>query len=422
MLIEGARRVGKSTIAEEFAKNEYKSYLLIDFNKVSDEVKQVFINERENIDLFFNSIKQYYGIELYERESLIIFDEVQCFPIARSYIKYLVQDGRYDFLETGSLISIKENVQDIVIPSEEESIKMYPLDFEEFLWAMGNTVAMPFLKDCFDNKKSIGPLHNKFMRDFRTYILVGGMPQAVIEYVNTKSFASVDKVKKEILNLYHKDIMKYSGNNKTKVLSIYDRIPGQLSKGNKRFLLSSISNSARNRDYEEAFEWLAESMIINLCFNTTDPNIGLALTSDETSIKCYSSDTGLLITQTFLNKSYLDNELYKAILFDKLSINEGMIMENYVAQALRCKGYDLYFYTKYDDNVEDTMEIDFIIVQDKKMNPIEVKSGRYNKHTSIDRFKKKYSKNVGTRYVLHTKDLKIENDIVYLPLYMTIFL
>ncbi len=423
MLIEGARRVGKSTIAIEFGKNEYRSYILIDFNNVAPEVIDIFINDRQDMDLFFNKLKSFYKTELYQRDTLIIFDEVQQFPIARSFIKYLVADGRYDYLETGSLIRLKKNVKDIVIPSEEDSIEMFPLDYEEFCWALGDTTTVPYLRKCFENRESLGSFHNHFMNDFRTYLLVGGMPQAVIEYAKYKDFEKVDKIKKSILKLYHDDIYKYGDGNEDRVLLIYDNIPGELSKGNKKFILSSLEVNARNREYKNAFMWLNEAMIVNICVNTTDPNIGLALTADTNSIKCYSSDTGLLVTQTFINKSFITNEIYKAILFDNLSINEGMIIENYVAQVLRTNGYKLYFYTNYDKETRsNAMEVDFIIVQDKKLNPIEVKSGNYNKHTSIDRFKKKYGKKVGTRYVLHTKDLKVEGDIIYLPLYMAMFL
>ena len=422
LLIEGARRIGKSTIAEQFALNEYDEYILIDFNIAPDEIKNLFIHERSDIDLILQKLQSYYGKVLPLRKSLIIFDEVQFCPEARSLIKYLVADGRYDYLETGSLISIKKNVQNIIIPSEEKKISMYPLDFEEFLWALGDTKTMPYLKQCFDNKTKVDIAHNRIMKDFRTYVLVGGMPQAILEYVKTKSFDKVDDKKRDILSLYHDDINKY-GDNSKKLVMMYDNIPGQLSNGSKKYKLASIDKSARNQNYENELAWLDDAKIINLCNNVTDPSIGLGLTKDENSYKCYQSDVGLLVTQAFINKPFVDNEIYKAILFDKLNVNEGMIMENFVAQTLKTKGYELYYYFKNDnDVVENNMEIDFLIIQDKKLNPIEVKSGDYKKHTSIDRFKQKYNKSVGTRYVLHTKDLKVEDDIVYLPLYMAIFL
>ena len=422
LLIEGARRIGKSTIAEEFAKNEYNEYILIDFNIAPDEIKNLFIHERSDIDLILQKLQSFYRKVLPVRKSLIIFDEVQFCPEARSLIKYLVADGRYDYLETGSLISIKKNVQNIIIPSEEKKINMYPLDFEEFLWALGDTTTVPFLKHCYDNKTKVDIAHNSIMKDFRTYVLVGGMPQSVVEYIKTKSFDKVDDKKRDILSLYHDDINKH-GDNSKKIIRIYDNIPSQLSNGNKKYKLASIDKTARNQNYENELTWLDEARIVNLCNNVTDPSIGLDLTKDENSYKCYQSDVGLLVTQAFINKPYVDNEIYKAILFDKLNVNEGMIMENYVAQTLKTNGYELFYYSKNDNEViENNMEVDFIIVQDKKLNPIEVKSGDYKKHTSIDRFKEKYKKNVGTRYILHTKDLKVEGDIIYLPLYMTMFL
>lgn len=422
LLIEGARRIGKSTIVEEFAKNEYDEYILIDFNIAPDEIKNLFIHERSDIDLLLQKLQSYYGKILPERKSLIVFDEVQFCPEARSLIKYLVKDRRYDYVETGSLISIKRNVENIIIPSEEEKISMFPMDFEEFLWAIGDTATIPFLRKCFENKECVDIAHKRIMKDFRTYVLVGGMPQAVLEYVETKNFEKVDKKKRNILELYKEDINKY-GTNSEKINMIYENIPGQLSNGSKKYKLSSIDKVARNQNYEYELAWLNEAKIVNLCHNVTDPSIGLSLTKDVNSYKCYQSDVGLLVTQAFINKPFIKNDIYKSILFDKLNVNEGMIMENYVAETLKNNGYELFYYSKNDNNViENNMEVDFLIVQDKKVNPIEVKSGEYKKHTSLDRFKDKFKENVGTRYVLHTKDLKVEGDIVYLPLYMTMFL
>lgn len=423
LLIEGARRVGKSTLAENFAKNEYKSYILIDFNVAPREITNLFTENRDDLNTIFNTLEVYYKTKLEERNSVIIFDEVQQCPPARSLIKYLVADGRYDFIETGSLIRLRRNIQDITIPSEEERLQMYPLDFEEFLWALQDETTVPYLRQCFENKTAIGAAHRKIMRDFRTYLLVGGMPQAVLAYLSNNDFEAADRAKRAILNLYHEDIHKYSEGNDEKVIAIFDGIPGQLSKGNKRFMLSSISETARNRSYEEAFNWLDESMTVNMCYNVTDPSVGLALTEQLTTAKCYLADTGLLVTQAFLSKPYLDNEIYRAILLDKLNVNEGMIAENYVAQALKMKGYKLYFYANNsDEKREDDMEVDFLISQENKLNPIEVKSGEYHRHSSIDKFKAKFGKKIGTRYVLHTKDLKTEKGLVYLPLYMAMFL
>lgn len=424
LLIEGARRVGKSTIAQEFGKNEYKSYLYIDFNKndISD-IKDIFENHSSDLDEFFELLKVRFNTELYERNSLIIFDEVQKYPKARELTKYLVEYKKYDVLLTGSLISIKKNIIDITIPSEEQVIKMYPLDFEEFLWANNDNTTIPFIKKCYEDKKPVGVLHNNIMKKLRTYLLVGGMPQSISIFIETNNYSSCDEKKKDILNLYSKDIYKSGDGNESKAEAIYNNIPGQLSNGSKKFTFSSISNNTRYDDLIGAINWLKESMIVNICYSVNDPSIALSLTKDESAFKCYSSDTGLLITQSFRTKNYLDNEVYKAILFDKFNVNEGMIVENFVAQTLKTNGYDLYYYSKNDNNnSKNTMEVDFLIVQDKKLNPIEVKSGNYNKHTSIDRFKDKYKKTIGTRYIIHTKDLKVEDDIVYIPLYMTMFL
>ena len=422
LLIEGARRIGKSTIAEEFAKNEYEDYILIDFNKAPVEINNLFIYDRSDVNILLQKIQSYYGKVLTNRKSLIIFDEIQMCPEARSMIKYLVEDGRYDYLETGSLIPIKDNVKNITIPSEEKKINMYPMDFEEFLWALGDKNTIPFLRKCYLEKTKVDIAHHRIMKDFKTYILVGGMPQAVKAYLETRSFDKVDDIKRDILSLYHEDIYKH-GTSSKKIIKIYDNIPSQLSHGSKKFKITSIDKNARTQNYEEDLTWLDEAKMVNICNNVNDPNVSLSLTKDEENFKCYQSDVGLLVTQAFINKPYVDNEIYKSILFDKLNINEGMIMENYVAQALRFNGYELFYYAKNDnDIVDNNMEIDFLIVQDKKLNPIEVKAGNYKKHTSIDRFKNKYKKNVGTRYVLHTKDLRVDKDVVYLPLYMAMFL
>ena len=424
LLIEGARRVGKSYLCEQFAKNEYKSHIIIDFRSTPKDVLDVFENDSSNLDLFFSKLSLFYSTTLYKRESVIIFDEVQQFPRARQLIKYLVADGRYDFIETGSLIRLKKNVQDIVIPSEEEHMEMFPLDFEEFLWALGDEVTIPFLKQCFDTNTALGQgVHRKVMNDFRQYVLVGGMPQAVLTYVNTKDFEAVDIVKRRILNLYRDDVSKFAEGYEDKVYAIFDGIPGQLSKKEKKYRLSSLSKKARFRSYEDSFIWLAEAMIVNICYNATDPNIGLALCSDHAKQKCYMADTGLLITHTFMDSPYMENDLYKAILFDKLSINEGMIMENIVVQMLRRNGHKPYFYSRNDKkNRANHMEIDFLITQKRKIAPIEVKSGNYKRHSSLDKFREKFSRNLSHSYILYTKDVMIKDDIIHLPIYMAMFL
>ena len=424
LLIDGARRTGKSFLCKEFGENEYKSYLIIDFGNVSNEIIDLFENESSNLDFFFIKLSAYYGIQFYERDTLIVFDEVQQFPRARQLIKYLVKDGRYDYIETGSLLSLKRNVKDIIIPSEEEHIRLYPLDFEEFLWALGDKTTTPFLKLCFQEKKPLGQaMHRKVMNDFRQYILVGGMPQAVNEYVQSKNFANVDKIKKNILTLYRNDVSKFATGYENKVLMIFDDIPGQLSKKEKKYKLSSIRKGARFRDYEDAFMWLNDAMIVNSCYNCTDPNVGFALSSDFTTRKCYMADTGLLISLTFMDNDYTSNDLYKAVLFNRLNINEGMLMENVVAQILRTNGHKLYFYSRVDaDHRENHMEIDFVISDGRKIYPIEVKSSTYKKHSSLDKFKTKFGKRIGASYILYQKDLMVRDGVVHLPIYMAMFL
>ncbi|GHU63457.1 ATPase [Clostridia bacterium] len=424
LMIDGARRVGKSFLCEYFAQNEYKSHIIIDFGNAPKDILDLFDNDSSDLDLFFAKLSAFYSKILYERKSIIIFDEVQQFPRARQLIKYLVADGRYDFIETGSLIRLKKNVQDIIIPSEEEHIEMFPLDFEEFLWALGDNATVPFLKQCFDIKIALGQtLHRKIMNDFRQYILVGGMPQAVLEYVKMKSFEAVDVVKRRILELYREDVSKFAEGYEDKVFAIFDGIPGQLSKKEKRYRLSSISKQARFRSYEDSFVWLNEAMVVNTCYNATDPNIGLALSADHATQKCYMADTGLLVTHAFINSPYIENDLYKEILFDKLSINEGMIMENVVAQMLRRNGHKPYFYSRNDkENRENHMEIDFLISEKKKIAAIEVKSGSYKFHSSLDKFKKKFSSKLSNSYILYTKDVMMKDGIIHLPIYMTMFL
>ena len=424
LLIDGARRVGKSYIAEEFAKNEYKSYILVDFGNVPNDVLHLFAQESSDLDLFFAKLSAFYGIKLFKRDSLIVFDEVQQFPRARQLIKYLVADGRYDYLETGSLIRLKKNVQDIIIPSEEEHIEMFPMDFEEFLWAMGDTVTVPLIKACFESKKPLGQaLHRKIMNDFRQYVLVGGMPQSVAAYLNGKDFEASDMAKRRILKLYHDDVSKFAEGYEDKVFALFDGIPAQLSKKKKKYKLSSLGKKARFRSYEDSFVWLNESMIVNTCFNATDPNVGLAFSADHSTQKCYMADTGLLVTQTFMDKAFTENGLYRAILFDKLSINEGMIMENVVAQMLRTNGHKLYFYSRTDaTNRKNDMEIDFLITEGNKICPIEVKSNNYVSHSSLDKFRDKFSSKIGNSYILYSKDVIVKDGIIHLPIYMAMFL
>lgn len=426
LLIDGARRVGKSYIAQEFAKKEYKSYILIDFNRAPAEITDLFVHYLNDLNMFFLYLSNFYGVKLYERESLIIFDEVQLFPKARAAIKYLVEDGRYDYVETGSLMTIKKNVADIVIPSEERHMKMYPLDFEEFLWALDNDTLMDFIRLCFEEKKPMGQvLHRKTMDYFRQYLIIGGMPQAVKTYRNSHDFDQVDCVKRDILELYRADIIKHAEGYQMKVAQIFDAIPAQLQKHDTKFKFSSLKKEARFREYKDALFWLSDAMITNICYNSTAPNIGLKLNMDRMTLKCYMADTGLLISHAFDENGLVSEEIYKKLLFDKLEVNKGMIMENIVAQMLTASGHKLYFYSNPSrDDASLRMEIDFLTAKSKISNrhnisPIEVKSSKNYTLTSLRKFKEKYKEQLHIPYVLHPNDLKEENGILFLPLYMT---
>lgn len=432
LLIEGARRIGKSYIVEEFAKNEYDSYLLIDFSRVNPKVIEFFDLYLDDLDMLFTSLELYGKKKLIPRKnptdeasSLIIFDEIQFCPRARSAIKHLVADHRFDYIETGSLISIKKNVKDIMLPSEEHAIEMYPMDFEEFLWAMGDEMMMPFIKMQFEKRKPMEAFHRKALDYFRQYMIVGGMPQAVQTYVDTRDFDKVDERKRDILSIYRNDIRKYADNQETKVAAIFEELPGQLQKHEKKFRLADLQSHARMRDYSEAFFWLSDAKIINYCYNSTEPSIGLKLNEDRTTLKCYMGDTGLLISHAFDERGIVTSELYQKLMFDKLEVNEGMLVENIVAQMLRAAGHKLYFFSKYSaKEADERMEIDFLIAKPTitsrhNISPIEVKSGSHYTITSLKKCIKKYDKQLATPYVLHDKDLKVEDGIMYLPLYMT---
>lgn len=378
----------------------------------------------EDVDTLLENIQLHYKRQLNPRKSLIIFDEVQACPRAREAIKTLVADGRYDYLETGSLISIKKNVKDILIPSEEDSIEMYPMDFEEFLWAMGDEMLMPYIKKQFDARKPMGEFHRRAMEYFRKYLIIGGMPQAVNAYLETKDFKKVDATKRQILRLYRNDIRKYADNVETKVTAIFDEIPGQLSKHEKKFRLSALEDEARMRNYEDAFFWLDDAKIINCCYNTTEPNVSLRLNEERTTLKCYMLDTGLLLSHTFNARGIMSQEIYQKLMFDKLEINEGMLIENIVAQMLRANGHKLFFYSSNSDNAENRMEIDFLIQKEivtsrHNISPIEVKSGDRYTLSSLRKCMKKFQEWMSTPYVIHSKDLQVEEGIVYIPLYMT---
>ena len=425
LMIEGARRVGKSYIAQEFARNEYDSYILIDFSKAPARVKGWFDEYLEDIPTLLQNIQLHYKKQLTPRRSLIIFDEVQKCPRAREAIKALVEDGRFDYLETGSLISIKKNVENIVIPSEEDGLDMYPMDFEEFLWAMGNEVMMPYIRERFERQQPMGEFHREALHYFRQYLIVGGMPQAVAEYAASRDFKRVDAVKRQILRLYKNDIKKYAGTATARVSAIYDAIPGQLQKKEKKFSLAALSDEARMREYDSAFFWLEDSKMVNISYNTTAPNIGLQLNEDRTTLKCYFCDTGLLISLAFSARGIVTNEIYQKLMFDKLEIDEGMLVENIVAQMLKASGNQLFFYSNYDkEEAENRMQVDFLIQKEvvtsrHNISPIEVKSSTGYTLTSIQKCIKKFGQYLSTPYVLHTKDVEKKDGLVYLPLYMT---
>ena len=426
LLIEGARRIGKSTICEEFGKNEYESYLLIDFAKKDKEVERYFEQYLNDLDTFFMLLQTHFGTKLTERNSLIIFDEVQMFPQARAAIKYLVADGRYDYIETGSLISIRENVKNIVIPSEERNINMYPLDFEEFAIALEEDLLVEYIKKCFEKREPLErSMHNQAMLLFHQYMLVGGMPMPVVAFIESKKdFTEADKEKRDILKLYREDIMKIDMRYRSKVLAIYDQIPGFLSQHEKRVVFKKLQDGSYADQYEETFFWLSDSMISNECFLCNDPNVGLSLNETRSYVKCYMGDTGLLVSHAFDENELLEDEVYKQILAGKLQINEGMLYENAIAQMLVSNGHKLYFYTHYNENKHrNDMEIDFIISNNSrlkyKMFPSEVKSGKQYKTTSLNNFREKYKERIGESYIIHPRNLIVKDGIICIPPYMT---
>ena len=431
LMIEGARRVGKSYIVKEFAQREYKSYILIDFFKVGDDIKDLFKNYKNNLDMLFTYLSTYFSTKLYPRESIIVFDEIEFCPDARAAIKYLVEDGRYDYLETGSLLGMNRSTQedDYLVPSEEEKMDMHPMDFEEFLWAMGEETLMDFIRMCFDKKQPVGQsMHRKIMDYFRLYLIVGGMPQAVLEYLDTRSFEDVDRVKRQILNLYHNCIERYAGKFATKVNSIYEAIPAQLQLHDHKFQLADIDKNARFRNYASAFFWLRDAKMVNLAFNTTEPSIGLGMKQKDNSLKCYMNDTGLMISHAFNERGIVSDQLYQKILKDKLEINAGMLMENIVAQMLTASGCKLFFYSNSSrENKEDRMEIDFLISKKTitsrhNISPIEVKSSTGFTTISLEKCIKKYSSHLAQAYIIHTGDVKPDGNYLYIPLYMVLCL
>ena len=415
VLVEGARRIGKSTVVEEFAKHEYKSYILIDFNKASERVKSLF-DDLTDLDFIFLFLQSIYHTTLYQRESVIIFDEVQKCPMARQAIKYLVQDGRYDYIETGSLISIKQNTEHITIPSEEDTIEMYPMDYEEFRWAMGDTATLPLLRQSLERNRSMGDdLNRQYMRDLRLYMLVGGMPQAVSEYLNTKNLRSVDMVKRKILKLYFDDFRKIDKTGK--IGRLFQAIPAMLSHGIGRFYPTAIIKGVGADKMEDLLIALEDSKTVNIAYHADDPNVGLPLSEDKSRMKIYVGDIGLMVTLAFGDKSFAENVLYDKLLADRLQANMGYVYENLVAQMLKSSGNNLYFHTWPKDD-KHNYEVDFLLSRGAKICPIEVKSASYKSHVSLDAFCKKFLSRVGNRYVVYTKDLRHDGETTLLPIYM----
>jgi hypothetical protein len=415
-LIKGARRVGKSTVAEEFAKNEYQSYILIDFAECKPEVKSLF-QDISDLDHLFLRLQFLYHVELKRRESVIIFDEVQLQPTARQAIKYLVKDGRYDYIETGSLISIRKNIEHILIPSEEVSFHMYPMDYEEFRWALGDTATVNLLRQSLRDHISLGDAVNRqLMRDFRLYMLVGGMPQAVSAYLESNNLGRVDRVKRQIIHLYEQDFARIdpTGN----AAKLFHQIPAQLTGNANRYQVWSASDGVRFSSLAETFAEMKESMVVNMAYHANDPSVGLSLHLDSNRFKMYVGDTGLFITLAFWDKAYTDNQIYQKLLTDKLSVDLGYVYENVVAQMLKASGHELYYYTFPTDSGKHNYEVDFLIADDDKISPIEVKSSGYKTHASLDAFCTKYSSRIRHKYLLYTKDFHKEQDVLYVPVYM----
>lgn len=420
VLIQGARRVGKSTIAEEFAANEYETYILVDFAACSTEIRDLF-NDMSDLNRIFMRLQLEYGTELKERKSAIIFDEVQLAPKARQAIKYLVKDGRYDYIETGSLISIRKNVKDILIPSEEVKLHMYPMDYEEFKWALGDTATIKLLQNCFNSRTSLGDATNrKLMRDFRLYMLIGGMPQAVSAYLETNNLEKVDSVKRAIITLYEDDFNKIdqTGN----ASRMFRQIPAQLTNNANRYLTWRATDGTRSSNLAGLISEIKESMVVNMAYHANDPSAGMALHQDPDKYKMFIGDTGLFVTIAFWDKKFTDNTIYHKLLSDKLSADLGYVYENVIAQMLKAAGHELYYYTFPTDSRKHNYEVDFLIADGDKVSPIEVKSSGYKAHVSLDAFCSKFSARIKNKYLIYTKDMRKEEDVLYLPAYMTMFL
>lgn len=420
LLIEGARRIGKSTVVEVFAKNEYESYILIDFSRASKAVKSLF-EDISDLDYLFLQLQLQYKADLHERKSVIIFDEVQQCPLARQAIKALVEDHRYDYIETGSLISIKRNVKDILIPSEERKINMYPMDYEEFLWAIGDISTIPLLKKIFDSGKPLGDqIHRKLFRDFRLYMLVGGMPQAVNEYIETNNFRKVDQIKRDILNLYEDDFKKIDQTGKLSYL--FDAIPAQLNKNASRYQVSSVLKGERAESVLELIAELKDSKTVLVSYHANDPNVGMSNNKDLAKFKLFVCDTGLFTTLMFKDRDFTENMIYEKLLNDKLGANLGYLYENVVAQILTANGNELFYHAFMNESTRRNYEIDFLLARKNKVCPLEVKSSGYKTHASLDAFSKKFSDRILNKYLVYTKDFAKDGEIVCLPVYFVPFL
>ena len=419
LLVKGARRVGKSTIVEEFARQEYDSYMLIDFARASEEVKSLF-NDLMDLDYIFLRLQAIYNVILQERRSVIIFDEVQKCPLARQAIKQLVKDHRYDYIETGSLISIRKNTEGIIIPSEETRIDMFPMDYEEFRWALGDKATVPLLRQFFDKQMPLGQAFRKSMRDFRLYMLVGGMPQAVNEYLDTNNLSKVDTVKREIIDLYFDDFLKIDPSGRA--AQLFQAIPSELSKNASRYQVSSVLSDSERKNLSEVLRAMKDSMVVNFSYYSNDPNVGFALNSDKDQYKMFVGDTGLFITLAFWDKDVTENIIYQKLLSDKLSANLGYVYENIVAQMLTSTGNKLFYHTWPMENSNHNYEVDFLLSRGSKIWPIEVKSSGYKTHASLDAFCKKFSERISNRYLIYTKDLKKDEATTLLPVFLTTFL
>lgn len=418
IMIEGARRVGKSTLVEQFAKNEYESYIIIDFNEASEEVKSLF-NDLMNKDYIFLQLQSIYNVVLKERKSVIIFDEVQNCPLARQAIKYLVKDGRYDYIETGSLISIRKNTKNITLPSEEERVTLYPMDYEEFRWALGDDASVSLLRMFYDKKLPLDKAHRDKIRDFRLYMLVGGMPQAVNTYIETNNFSLVDNAKRNIIKLYLDDFQKLDPTGRLETL--FKEIPSQLSQTSNRFKPYSVLGDIDENKLFELMKNLEDSKTTLFSYHSNDPNVGMSLTKDISKYKIFCADTGLFVTLAFWDKDVTENIIYQKLLNDKLSANLGYIYENIIAQMLVSTGNKLFYYTWAKDETHN-YEIDFLLSRGAKLYPIEVKSSGYNSHASLDAFCEKFSHIIDKRYLIYTKDLKKDEQTILLPVYMTSFI